>query len=90
MWLPTPIYEALPYVYVGAGIVLIAGANYIGIDSREASLYLGTGTISVLSGVLVYVRRSIARANREQVGKDTTTMDLRSSTADMDAPTSDR
>ena len=89
MWLPTPIYEALPYVYVGAGIVLIAGANYIGIDSREASLYLGTGTISVLSGILVYVRRSIARANREQGDGGASNVDLRASTTDLDAPTTD-
>ena len=64
MWLPTPIYEALPYAYVVAGITLIGGATYIGLGSGESSLYLGTGAICVLSGVLVYVRRNIARSGK--------------------------
>ena len=88
MWLPTPLYEALPYIYVGAGIALIAGANYIGVDSREASLYIGTGSVSVLSGVLVYVRRSIARTNRQQ-SDGAGNIDAHASTADLDAPKAD-
>ena len=62
MWLPTPVYESLPYVYVIVGILLISGATYIGIETGETSLYLGAGAASVLSGVLVYVRRAAARA----------------------------
>ena len=38
MWLPTPVYESLPYMYVAVGILLIAGAAYIGIDSRETAV----------------------------------------------------
>ena len=65
MWLPTPVYESLPYAYVAAGIVLISGATYIGIETGESSVYLGAGAISVLSGVLVYVRRATARASKK-------------------------
>lgn len=64
MWLPTPVYESLPYAYVIIGILLITGATYIGIETGETSVYLGAGAVSVLSGVLVYVRRVAARANR--------------------------
>lgn len=70
MWLPTPVYESLPYVYVGIGILLIAGANYIGLDSRESTVYLGTGSASVLSGVFVYLRRSIARTKHKDSTSD--------------------
>ena len=61
MWLPTPIYEALPYLYVVIGILFIAGATYIGISTEAAPAYLGCGAISVLTGVFVYVRRAEAR-----------------------------
>lgn len=64
MWLPTPLYESLPYAYVVVGILFISGATYIGLETGEASIYLGAGAISVLSGVLVYVRRLSARSNK--------------------------
>ena len=65
MWLPTPVYESLPYVYVLVGLLFISGATYIGLETGESSLYLGTGAISVLSGVLVYVRRTAARVQNK-------------------------
>lgn len=67
MWLPTPVYESLPYVYVVVGLLFITGATYIGIETGESSIYLGAGTISVLSGVLVYMRRATARAQKRKL-----------------------
>lgn len=66
MWLPTPIYESLPYAYVVIGILFISGATYIGIEAGESTVYLGVGAISVLSGVLVYVRRYTARSKKQE------------------------
>lgn len=71
MWLPTPIYESLPYAYVVIGILLISGAAYIGFETGETSVYLGAGAASVLAGVLVYVRRYTARANKQDRGAAT-------------------
>ena len=68
MWLPTPVYESLPYVYVLVGLLFISGATYIGLETGESSFYLGTGTISVLSGVLVYVRRTTTRVRNKADG----------------------
>lgn len=68
MWLPTPVYESLPYMYVAIGLLLIAGAAYIGIDSRETAIYIGSGAIAVLSGVFVYVRRTVARTKQNRPG----------------------
>lgn len=71
MWLPTPVYESLPYAYVVVGLLFISGATYIGLESGESTIYLGTGTISVLSGVLVYMRRATARAQNKSVDSET-------------------
>ena len=68
MWLPTPVYESLPYVYVLVGLLFISGATYIGLETGESSFYLGTGAISVLSGVLVYVRRATSRVQDKTSG----------------------
>ena len=67
MWLPTPLYESLPYLYIGVGILFIAGATYIGLGDGESTLYLGTGAVSVLAGAFVYMRRASARANRKKL-----------------------
>ena len=76
MWLPTPVYESLPYVYVVIGILLISGATYIGIETGESSVYLGAGAVSVLSGILVYVRRATARSNRKKPNLSATVTEL--------------
>lgn len=70
MWLPTPVYESLPYVYVAVGLLFISGATYIGLETGGSSIYLGTGAISVLSGVLVYMRRAAARASKRKMNAD--------------------
>ena len=66
MWLPTPVYESLPYAYIGTGIVLIGGASYLGLHTDAAPVYLGTGAISVLLGVLVHLRRAHARMHQRE------------------------
>ena len=70
MWLPTPVYESLPYLYVLVGLLFISGATYIGLETGESSFYLGTGAVSVLSGVLVYVRRAAARMRNKTDGPE--------------------
>lgn len=66
MWLPTPVYESLPYAYVVVGIVFISGAAYIGLGQGESTLYLGVGAASALAGIFVYIRRLNARAKRRE------------------------
>lgn len=66
MWLPTPVYESLPYAYVTVGILFISGAAYIGLGQGESTLYLGVGAASVLAGIFVYIRRLSARAKRRE------------------------
>jgi hypothetical protein len=61
MWIPTPIYEALPYFYVGAGILFFSGTTYIGLSAPGAFLYLGTGVYSIAWGAMIFAKRSAYR-----------------------------
>ncbi|MDJ0711103.1 MAG: hypothetical protein QNJ14_11960 [Woeseiaceae bacterium] len=63
MWLPTPLYEALPFLYVSVGSLLIAGVAYIGFDVRSASFYFSLGVACVLFGLLLYYIRYVHRTS---------------------------
>ncbi len=64
MWLPEPIYESLPYVYVVCGALMLAGAIYVGIGAAGAPYYLLIGILSILGGVVIYLRRMTARKGK--------------------------
>ena len=64
MWLPAPLYEALPYLYVLGGVMFIAGTMYIGTSAPGASLYIGCGLISIVYGAYIFKLRSDARRNQ--------------------------
>jgi len=61
LWLPTPIYEAIPYVYLGAGLALLAGLAYVGLNGSMSAVYGLSGMVSLLAGGLVLRRRRAAR-----------------------------
>jgi len=56
-WLPSPIYECLPYAYVIGGLLFIAGTIYIGPDVVGVVCYGGSGIISLVAGVVVFLTR---------------------------------
>ncbi len=61
MWLPTPLYEALPFLYVSVGSLLIAGVAYVGFDVRSAMFYFSLGVSCILFGLLLYYIRYVHR-----------------------------
>ncbi len=65
MWLPTPLYEALPFLYVSVGSLLIAGVAYIGFDVRSASFYFALGVACILFGLLLYYIRYVHRYGKK-------------------------
>ena len=65
MWLPTPLYEALPFLYVSVGSLLIAGVAYIGFDVTSAAFYFSLGVACVLFGLLLYYIRYVHRYGRK-------------------------
>ena len=64
MWLPSPIYEALPTAYVVIGTLLLGGVFYVGFHGPMTLVYAGLGVVSVLSGITIRQRRSQARQSR--------------------------
>ena len=61
MWLPTPVYESLPCAYVIGGALFVSGGIYLGPGIQTAPMYLALGVISILSGVLIFIKRRQAR-----------------------------
>jgi len=57
MWLPTRVYESLPCAYVVGGLLFLGGAIYLGPGASVSLLYQALGVTSILSGILVFVKR---------------------------------
>ena len=53
MWLPKPLYEALPAIYVVVGVLFLCGAAYLSFVHEAAAAYAGIGTVCILGGLLV-------------------------------------
>ena len=64
MWLPEPVYESLPYLYMAVGAAFIGGAIYIGIGHVATPYYLGVGIFSILAGIVIHLRRATARKGK--------------------------
>ncbi len=66
MWLPDSIYEALPAIYVVLGLMLVAGASYLGLADPSAALYFALGVAATLTGFFVRQLRRKMRGNDEE------------------------
>lgn len=70
MWLPTPVYRALPTAYAVIGVAFILGVLYVGPDAPLGRLYLGVGIVSILASVTVAFWRSKHKDSRQKVDTD--------------------
>ncbi len=68
MWIPGPIYESLPYLYIIGGVLFISGTIYIGLDTVAAPLYIACGLISIVYGAVVFSKRQARRQNTAKGG----------------------
>ena len=61
MWLPSGLYEALPYFLMVAGLLAMAatlgGALYLGSWVGGSALYFGGGCISLIVGAAIWQMR---------------------------------
>jgi hypothetical protein len=64
MWLPDPLYEALPYLYLVIGTLFLGGAVYLGIGAAGTPYYFALGILCVVGGVVIYMRRISVRQQR--------------------------
>ena len=69
MWIPTPIYEALPYCYVLGGVLFITGTLYIGLMSAGAPLYIACGLVSIVYGAYIFAKRHAYRHDTPKPGQ---------------------
>jgi membrane-bound ClpP family serine protease len=69
MYLSRPMYEGLPWLYIGAGLAAL-GASYLIGDTHAVSLLAGlAGLAAVLGGIVVLLRRRDYRDLRSQYGR---------------------
>jgi nitrate reductase gamma subunit len=69
MHLSRPMYEGLPWLYIGGGLAALAGSYLLG-DTHAVSLLAGlAGLAAVLGGIVVLLRRRDYRDLRSQYGR---------------------
>ena len=68
MWLPGPLYESLPYVYIIGGVLFISGTLYIGVTAPGAPLYIACGLISIVYGAAIFSKRAAHRRKNSHSG----------------------
>lgn len=74
MWLPTPIYERTPQLWLLMGVLFVVLGLYIGLAYKLTVFYLVLGVFCVGRGVHIWRLRSNyrrARAREDAPGEDT-------------------
>ncbi|ANO52486.1 hypothetical protein [Woeseia oceani] len=65
MWLPSSLYESLPWAYVLIGVLFIGGVYYIGDHHYGMLVYLALGIVCIAGGIgVARWRANIRRATR--------------------------
>jgi hypothetical protein len=68
MWLPRPIYEAIPYASMAMGAALAGAAFFV--ERAPHGLLLAAGGLAITVGVMLWMRRRAYRASlREYAGR---------------------
>jgi NADH:ubiquinone oxidoreductase subunit 2 (subunit N) len=65
MWLARPIYEVLPYFYMLLGALLLGAAWFVSAE-RLPSVFMGIGSLSLLAGIVLWLRRKDYRASQAE------------------------
>jgi hypothetical protein len=71
MWIPRPLYEAMPYVLMVAGAAALASAFFV--EQAPHSLLLLAGGLGLTTGLVLWMRRRDYRASQSEY--DTRSLD---------------
>jgi hypothetical protein len=74
MWLPEPVYRALPIIYAVTGALFIMGALYLDIREPMGPAYLALGVFSLAAAVVVATWRYKQKDERQRVDTDDSPM----------------
>lgn len=66
MWIPRPLYEALPALYIAIGAAMILLLVYLAEASLQAILYGGIAVACLAAGPIVRRTRASARQKAKQ------------------------
>jgi hypothetical protein len=72
MWLPKPIYKALPTLYGVMGFLFIIGVIYLGVDTPMGPIYLGLGLVSLVASLGLSISRGKGRRDTKSAESDDT------------------
>jgi hypothetical protein len=62
MWIPRPVYEAIPYACLAVGAAMLAAAFLLSDGPRDLFFVVGGGTATI--GLLLWMRRRDYRATQ--------------------------
>ncbi len=65
MWLSKPIYEALPYYYMVAGLVVLAASGYLDYWLWPTICVL-VGLVCLIAGLVVWLKRRDYRQRQQR------------------------
>jgi hypothetical protein len=64
MWFPRPLYEALPYLYMGGGALALAAAFLV--DDAPHGLLMLAGGLGLTAGLVLWMRRRAYRTTQSE------------------------
>ena len=64
MWFPRPLYEALPYLYMGGGALALAAAFLV--DDAPHGLLMLAGGLGLTGGLVLWMRRRDYRTTQSE------------------------
>lgn len=64
MWIPRPLYEAIPYAYACAGALLLAAAWLI--ERGPRGWLLAAGVCGIVAGLVIWLRRRDYRSSQAE------------------------
>ena len=70
MWLPKPVYGALPVTYALMGVLFIMGAIYMDLRDPMGPIYLALGILSIVAAITVSYWRAKYSGGRQKAEPD--------------------